>query len=158
MRVKKLMMRGHEDEFDECMSEWVQSDELALAYHALQYTRLDRTLQKNGVYRPRWQWWFPWSVTRWWLPRWFTGGDEWCNEPACLVIPPLGCFIVNLRPLRKMPCAEDWARMSDFERADYSPCGFLYDGRLDHSRHHHSFAGRLCQASQEWLDTRGEWQ
>jgi hypothetical protein len=126
----------------------------ALDYHAKLYHRCDRVIRKSGLYFRRFQWWFPWDVTRWWLPRWFEGGDEWCNVPVCAVIPPFGCFLVFCRPMRSMPCREDWMIMDDFTHADYSPCGFLYDGRLDHSRHHHSYLGRLCPAAREWLKTQ----
>jgi hypothetical protein len=128
-------------------------DNFALTYHALEYANLDRTFRKDGVYRRRWQWWLPWGVTRPWLPRWFYGADEWCNPSVCLVIPPFGCLVIfwHFGRLQTTPCGEDWSHMNDFERADYSPCGFLHDGRISHRRHHHAAAMRLCPVAREWL-------
>lgn len=100
----------------------------------------------NGVCRRRFQWWFPWGVTDWRLPRVFRGSDEWCNDSACVVVPPLGCFVLFWRPgrLHTMPCIADWAVLSDEEKADYAPCGWLYGGRLRSPAHHHTVTHQNC--------------
>jgi hypothetical protein len=112
------------------------------------------TIRRNGVYRRRWQWWFPWGVTDWWRPRAFRGGDEWCNDSACLILPPLGCFVVFWRPgrLRVIPCPADWADLTETERADYAPCGRYYDGRIHASGHMHREAG-ACDEARAWLNS-----
>jgi hypothetical protein len=125
-------------------------DEYALDYHANLYAGRDGVIRKDGMYFRR-LWWCWSGTTRPWLPRWFHGGDEWCNVPFCVVIPPFGCFLFFWRQMRTMPCEEEWAHMGDFERADYSPCGFLYGGRINHDKHHHSYLGRLCPSSRKWL-------
>jgi hypothetical protein len=115
---------------------------------------MDGTFRRNGIYRRRWQWWFPWSVTDWWRPRFFLGGDEWCNVPGCLVIPPFGCILV-LPPrarLRTMPCPEEWGAMDGGQRADYAPCGCLHGGRVNRGGHSHRETG-ICDAAAEWLKT-----
>lgn len=112
-----------------------------------------KTFRRNGVYRRRFMWWYPWGVTGWWQPRVFRGGDEWCNDSAALVAPPLGAFILFWRPgrLRTMPCAEEWAWLNDDERADYAPCGYLYGGRVRYDAHHHFETG-VCETARKWLD------
>jgi len=114
----------------------------------------DGTFRRTGVYRPRWQWWFPWDVTDWWRPRAFKGGDEWCNVPGCLVVPPLGCFLVlpPWKRLRVMPCPEEWSAMDEESRADYAPCGYLYGGRIRRDGHSHWETG-VCGEAAEWLKT-----
>lgn len=110
-------------------------------------------LSRSGIYRPRWQWWFPWGVTRWWLPRAFKGGDEWCQVPACFVIPPLGGVALYLGPRRTMPCAEEWDGMDEAQRADYAPCGRYHGGRLNWAAHHH-YDG-ACGEAKAWLRALG---
>jgi hypothetical protein len=79
-------------------------------------------------------WWYPpWDVTDWWLPRVFLGGDEYCNIPLCVNIPPLGTFIIygQPRPLRNFPCRECWHEFYDRDpqqAAFYLPGGELYRG------------------------------
>lgn len=73
-------------------------------------------------------WWFPWSHTRWWLPRIWFGGDEWCNIPICFTVPPLGCLLVYWRRLNTEPCGSELALMSDEDRRDYAPGGRLHGG------------------------------
>lgn len=98
-----------------------------------------RTFRRSGIYRRRFMWRYPWSVTDWWKPRVFQGSDEWCDPSVALVLPPLGCLIVFWRPgrMRTMPCPDDWAAMDDWQRADYAPCGYLHGGRLREAGHHH---------------------
>lgn len=109
-------------------------------------------LSHTGIYRPRWQWWAPWGVTDWWLPRAFPGGDEWCNVPLCLVIPPLGCLAVFPPGRRRtMPCAEEWGHMDDSQRADYAPCGRYHGGRVNWDAHDH--LDGPCEDAARWLET-----
>lgn len=56
----------------------------------------------------RLMWWSPTTLTRWWLPRLFGGGDENCNPSVGVVVPPLGAFILLWKPgrLRTTPCRE----------------------------------------------------
>ena len=98
------------------------------------------TFRSDGVYRRRFQWWFPWGVTDWWLPRVWRGADEWCNDSACVNIPPLGAFVLLWHPgrLRTMPCMADWSILSDEEKADYQICGRLYGGKIRPGSHSHS--------------------
>jgi hypothetical protein len=112
------------------------------------------TFRRSGIYRNRWQWWFPWSVTDWWKPRVFQGGDEWCNDAVCFVLPPLGCLVQFWRPgrLRKMPCCVEWGWLGDEERADYAPCGRLHGGRWRDGGHAHWETG-ICEEAAEWLKT-----
>ncbi len=143
-----------EDELNEHVPETLPGNEFRLACESSECANLDRTFRRDGIYRRRWQWWYPWGVTRWWLPRWFSGGDEWCNDSFSLVIPPFGCFTVFWRKgrLRTLPYDEEWRHMSDFQRADYAPCGYLHGGRLSHHcRHHHNLSGTLCPSSITWL-------
>lgn len=118
----------------------------------------DGTFRKSGIYRRRWQWWFPWSVTDWWKPRTFRGGDEWSNDSACLVLPPFGCLVVFWRsgPLRAMPCPAEWAEMTEDERADYAPCGYLHGGRIRQDAHHHAMTDGVCEWARAWLDEAPE--
>ena len=115
------------------------------------------TFRSNGVYRRRFQWRFPWGVTDWWLPRTFRGGDEWCNDSACAVIPPLGCFVLFWHPgrLRTMPCMADWSIMSDEDKADYAPCGRSYGGKSRRGGHSH-FEHPSCPAvsGTHWTPSR----
>lgn len=115
----------------------------------------DGTFRKDGIYRRRFQWWYPWGVTSWWKPRPFRGADEWCNESACLVLPPFGCLVVFWRPgrLRTIPCPEDWAHMDDGERAGYAPCGRYYGGRIHNDGHDHAETG-ICDEARAWLSRR----
>jgi hypothetical protein len=92
--------------------------------------RMDkRVFRRDGVYLRRFWWWYPWGLTRWWLPRVFLGGDEWCNVPLCIVVPPLGCFLFFQfwRPMRTTPCPECWGQLNEASRADYQPGG-MYEG------------------------------
>lgn len=113
---------------------------------------MDGTFRKGGIYRRRWQWWFPWSLTDWWRPCVFTGADEWCDESACFVLPPLGCLVLFWRPgrLRTLPCAEEWAEMDEEHRADYAPCGYYHGGRVRRGGHLHWETG-ICKDAREWL-------
>jgi hypothetical protein len=141
------------DELDDYLTEAMADPDFQLAYEALNDAKLDRTFRKDGIYRRRWHWWYPWGITRWWQPRMFSGGDEWCNDSRCFVVPPLGCLVVFWRPgrLRELPCTEEWQHMDDLQRADYAPCGYLHGGRLNRRGHHHSLSGILCFKSITWL-------
>lgn len=114
----------------------------------------DTTFRRGGIYRPRWQWWYPWSVTDWWKPRAFKGGDEWCNIPVCFVVPPFGGVALFWKPGRRrtMPCPEEWDLMGDEQRADYAPCGYLHGGRIRRGGHSHWETG-VCDGAAEWLKT-----
>lgn len=120
--------------------------------------RRARPLRVWRVVRRRFMWWAPWGTTRWWLPRWFMGGDEWCNVPLCVNVPPLGCFIF-FKPwgvLRTLPCAVDWQAMSSDQQADYAPCGWLHDERIRPAAHHHMIMRDTCSAAQRWLESKTE--
>src|ERR1700728_2588281 len=93
-----------------------------------------KTFRHDGVYLRRFWWWFPWHLTRWWVPQIWKGGDEWCNIPLCFTIPPFGCFLVFWRRMRTMPCDECWAEYNDETRADYLPGGRLEGGRWHDDR------------------------
>lgn len=111
-------------------------------------------ISRSGIYRRRWQWWPPWGVTRWWLPRTWLGGDEFCNVPLCVNLPPLGVLILfKPGPMRTMPCAEDWAEMNDAERADYAPCGLNHGGRTNWTAHNHWDGA--CDEAKSWLAALG---
>lgn len=116
-----------------------------------------QTFTRNGIYRPRWQVWYPWSCTRWWAPRLPSrGGDEWCNDSVILPFWFLGSLVVFWRLKRRsMPCPEDWALMSDDDRADYAPCGYYWDGRISEDGHEHRDTG-MCDVARQWLDTRAD--
>jgi hypothetical protein len=59
------------------------------------------------VYRPRWQYHAPWTLTRPWLPRAGTGSDEFCNDSVYAVLPFfLGMIVVFWRP-GQLRVAED---------------------------------------------------
>lgn len=94
-----------------------------------------KVFRRDGIYLPRLWWWYPWGITRWWLPCIWKGGDEWCNVPLCFVVPPFGCFLVFQfwRPMRTEPCAECWADMDDEQRAGYLPGGVYHGGRIHES-------------------------
>lgn len=91
-------------------------------------------LRKDGVYFRRVWWWSPYRLTRWWVPRVWTGGDEWCNVPLCFTMPPFGCLLVFWRKLRTAPCDGCWAAMSDEQRGWYLPGGRLEGGRIHDDR------------------------
>lgn len=114
------------------------------------------TFSRKGITRPRFMWWFPWSVTRPWLPRVFRGGDEWCNDSLGFVLPPAGALIVFWRPgrLRTMPCPDEWEVMDNEQRADYAPCGYLWAGRIRKHGHQHWDTG-TCAEGLAWLATEG---
>lgn len=105
----------------------------------------DRRLVKSDFYiTERFWWWAPWGTTQCWMPKIYRGGDEWCNVPICYKIPFLGTFVVYWKPRdRKFPCPVEWEHLSLEERADYAPCGWLYDGRVRDEAHHH-FEG-ICE-------------
>jgi hypothetical protein len=108
--------------------------------------------RKNGIYRRRWLWWFPWGITAWYRPRVSRGADEWCNDSLVFVAPPLGGLVLFWRPgrLRALPCQECWAQLDAAQRADYAPCGWLNAGRL-HPRSHHHFETGPCAQALAWL-------
>jgi hypothetical protein len=83
----------------------------------------------------------------------FLGGDEWCNVPWCVNVPPLGCFIFfkPLGQLRKFPCATHWWEMYQEEQADYAPCGWLRGGQINKSNHIHAELDALCPEAWSWL-------
>lgn len=97
-------------------------------------SRDTRIFTSGSIEFRRFWWWFPWNVTYPWLPRIWKGGDEWCNEPLCFTIPPLGCFLFFWRPMRAMPCAECWDLYDEVSRADYLPGGMLEGGRYHPGR------------------------
>lgn len=45
------------------------------------------------IYRARWQYHWPWAVTRPWLPRVLRGADEHCNPSISVVVPLLGWLV-----------------------------------------------------------------
>jgi hypothetical protein len=110
-------------------------------------------ITRSELITHRFMWWAPWGVTRWWLPRVFMGGDEWCNVPICVNAPPLGCLIF-FRPfgrLRELPCDECWWALDQAEQADYAPCGWLRGGRIRQNAHHHTVMKTICPEAWEWL-------
>lgn len=111
------------------------------------------TFRRGGIYRRRWQLWYPWDITDPWRPRIFRGADEWCNESIALILPLLGGLCIFWRPgrLRVLPCVEDWARLTDPERADYAPCGRLAGGRSREAGHAH-WETEICLEAHRWLD------
>jgi hypothetical protein len=113
-----------------------------------------KTFRRDGIYRRRFQVWYPWGVTGWQKPRWFPGGDEWCNDSFCVVLPPLGCIVVFWRrgPMREVPCPVDWRCMAEDDRADYAPCGRLHGGHWDAGKHAHWDTG-VCDEARRWLDS-----
>lgn len=65
---------------------------------------------RSAIYRRRWQYHAPWTLTRPWLPRVARGADEWCN-PSVYVVTPLGSVVVfwrpgSLRTEQDGPCAD----------------------------------------------------
>jgi hypothetical protein len=111
-----------------------------------------KTFRRDGVYRDRWQYWAPWGVTRPWLPHVFRGGDEWCNDSICLVIPLLGCLVIFWRPgkQRTVPCAVEWAEGNITWRADYAPCGRYHGGKISTGKHAH-WKSWPCDEAVAWL-------
>lgn len=85
-----------------------------------------KVFRRDGIYLRRFWWWYPWHLTRWWLPGIWRGSTEWCDRPVCLTLPPLGCFLVFVRPLRATPCDECWGEMDEEQRAGYLPGGTYY--------------------------------
>lgn len=66
---------------------------------------------RKGIYRNRWQYHPPWSVTRPWSPRCFRASDEFCNPSVYVQMPLIGGVVVFWKsgPLRVEadgPCAE----------------------------------------------------
>lgn len=116
---------------------------------------MPETFTRSGIYRRRWQYWYPWGVTRPWKPRAFRGGNEWCDDSLALILPFLGGLCVFWRPgpMRTLPCPEDWAFMSDDDHADYAPCGYYWNGRINEDGHKHWDTG-MCEQAREWLDAR----
>jgi hypothetical protein len=88
-------------------------------------------------------WWPPRGLTRWWLPKIWTGSNEWCEPSVCFTVPPLGCLIIFHGPKRTMPCDECWADMQDWCRADYLPGGWLEGGVVHQDR----FDAQYAEAS-----------
>lgn len=88
------------------------------------------SIRRDGIYFRRVWWWFPWRITRWWLPKIWRGGDEWCNVPLCFTVPPLGVLLIFHQPMRMVPCGECWAEMPTEQRAAYEPGGYLENGRV----------------------------
>lgn len=84
-----------------------------------------RGWRKDGYHANRWWYSFPWRQTRWWLPRWGLGADEYCNNTWYL-ITPLGEITVRYQrgPVRRFedgPCqmcaafdTEDRVRYKDW--------------------------------------------
>jgi hypothetical protein len=93
-----------------------------------QHLMADR-FRRGGIYFRRFWWWYPTELTQWWIPRIWHGGDEWCNVPLCLTVPPLGCFLIFWQPMRTHPCDECWGWMDEWQRACYRPGGHLEGGR-----------------------------
>jgi hypothetical protein len=79
-------------------------------------------------------WWAPWGLTRWWLPKIWQGGNEWCVPSICFTVPPLGCLIVFYGPWRTVPCDECWDGMGSGQQADYLPGGWLEGGQVHQDR------------------------
>jgi hypothetical protein len=118
---------------------------------------MDKTFRRDGIYCRRFQLHYPWGLTRWgcmW-PLIDHGGDEWCNDSLMLTVPLVGMLAVFWRPgpLRVVPCAEEWAVMGEDERADYAPCGRLYNGRWHENGHYHWEDG-ICADAKSWLSSR----
>lgn len=93
-----------------------------------------RTFRRNGIYLRRVWWWAPWGVTKWWVPKVWKGGDEWCNVPLCFTVPPFGCLLVFWRRMRTMPCDECWGVMKGLTKIDYLPGGYLEGGEIHSDR------------------------
>lgn len=53
-----------------------------------------------AVYRRRWQWHWPWMISRPWLPGAGRGSDEFCNRSVMITLPLLGMLVVFYRPGR----------------------------------------------------------
>jgi hypothetical protein len=138
-------MRGKMDDY---LSSTILDPEYCAAYD-----RELKTFRRGGMYRRRFQWWYPWNVVRWWQPRWFQGSDEWCNDSICFVMPPFGCLVIFWRPgrLRTLPCEEDWRYLDELARADYAPCGYLRNGCLNRDSHHHQYTELSCDIARTWL-------
>ena len=115
---------------------------------------MSQTFRRDGIYRHRFFWWYPWGLTRWWLPGISRGGDEWCNDSLVFVVPPLGALVLFWRPgrLRTMPCDEEWAAMDEQLRADYAYCGHLHGGRIREDAFHHNHLDVWpCDRARRWL-------
>lgn len=111
-----------------------------------------KTFRRDGIYRRRFFWWFPWGVTDWWKPGVSRGGDEWCNDSFVFAVPPFGALVLFWRPgrLRAMPCAECWTLEDEQARADYAGCGYLHGGRVREAAHHHVDVWP-CDQAKRWL-------
>jgi hypothetical protein len=46
--------------------------------------------------------------------------------------------------------------MTEDERADYAPCGYLHDGRIRQDAHHHAMADGACEWARAWLEEAPE--
>lgn len=118
---------------------------------------MSQTFRRGGIYRRRWQFWYPWTCTDWWLPRLPSrGGDEWCNDSVVLPLWFLGSLVIFWRPgrLRTMPCPAEWNEIYDDEvRADYAPCGRYWNGRINEAGHAHWETG-VCDEARAWLGRR----
>lgn len=66
-------------------------------------------IDPSALQPPRWplslSYWAPWTITRFWLPRWIRGSDEWHNYSYGLVLP-FGAFIVFRVRYRRTEGAE----------------------------------------------------
>lgn len=109
------------------------------------------TFRRNGIYRHRWFYYYPWGLTRWWLPGISRGADEWCNVSVILKVPFIGALVIFWRPgrLRAMPCPIEWAEMDEWQRANYAPCGVNHGGRIREGAHEH-WEG-ACDEARAWL-------
>jgi hypothetical protein len=117
----------------------------------------EQIFRHDGIYGRRFQLHYPWGLTRWGLhqPLIDHGGDEWCNDSIMLKAPLLGMLVIFWRPgsLRTVPCADEWSVMAEDERADYAPCGRLYNGRWHEGGHVHWETG-VCVDAKRWLNER----
>jgi hypothetical protein len=115
---------------------------------------MGQVFRRSGIYMRRWHWWFPWTITEWWEARYFNGGDEWCNDSACFVVPPFGAFIIFWCPgtLRTLPCLKCWHETPEDQKLDYAPCGYMWNGRIRQNAHHHWGVQAACarQLAAHW--------
>jgi hypothetical protein len=118
---------------------------------------VDKTFRRDGIYRRRFQIHYPWGLTRWgcFWPLIGRGGDEWCNDSLTLTMPLLGMLVIFWRPgrLRTVPCPDEWDLLGDDERADFAPCGRLYNGLWHENGHVHWEIG-ICLGAQQWLSEK----
>lgn len=118
----------------------------------------DNTFRHDGIYRRRFQIHYPWGVSpSHWFRKPERGGDEWCNDSVIIYLGFLGAVVIFWRAkLRTMPCREEWDEIYDDElKADYAPCGYYWNGRLNKGGHQHWETG-ICPEARAWLKRR-EW-